>query len=301
MTNEKEEKEKEALTEPDHVHGLPDDRDDFSDLDTGWAWMVLLASFGTFFLIGNSMYAVGIIHSSLLDRYGEKVTLTSWAGALHTALMSLGGPLSTVVIDRFSCRTAITASGMFFVVGYLGTAFAETIETAIFTCGILAGTGAALGYTAAMVAVGFNFRRRRNLALGIAVSGVGAGLFVLAPLMQLSREFYGPMGFFIILAAMTANIVTFGQLCFPSIVVDAGGTYELSLIVAAVCIVLGMTFSAVTMCCKETNNDAILHIEETIEIPEKHPNNSATLHEEDKGSFLKHCQNGSGIDVKISE
>lgn len=89
-------------------------------------------------------------------------------------------------------------------------------KSRLMQCLFTSGTGAALGYTAAMVIVGFNFRKRRNLALGIAVSGVGAGLFVLAPLMQLSREHYGPVGFFIILATMTVNIITFGVMCFPS-------------------------------------------------------------------------------------
>lgn len=192
------------------------DTDECSDLDTGWAWMVLVASFGTFFLIGNCMYSVGIIHSSLLERYGESVSLTSWAGALHTALMSLGGPVSSAVIDRFSCRVAIISSGILFMIGYIGTAFAGNIHVAILTCGIIAGGGAGLGYTAALVVVGFNFRRKRNLALGIAVSGIGAGLFVLAPLMQMSRDYYGPAGFFIILAAITANIITFGCMCFTS-------------------------------------------------------------------------------------
>ncbi|XP_045188862.2 monocarboxylate transporter 12-B-like isoform X1 [Mercenaria mercenaria] len=190
--------------------------ENFSDLDTGWAWVVLFASFGTFCLLGGKMYAVGIIHSALLERYSKSVSLTSWAGALHTALFSLGGPLSSAVIDRFSCRTALMLSGVFFIAGYIGTAFADTIEMAIFTCGILAGTGGALGYTTAMVVVSFNFKRRRNLALGIAVSGVGAGVFILSPLMQLSRDYYGPVGFFIILAAMAANVITFGAMCFPS-------------------------------------------------------------------------------------
>lgn len=67
-----------------------------------------------------------------------------------------------------------------------------------------------------MVVVGFNFKNRRSLALGLAVSGVGTGVFVLVPLIQLSRDYYGYVGFFIILAAMTANIVTFGVMCFPS-------------------------------------------------------------------------------------
>ncbi|XP_053406861.1 monocarboxylate transporter 6-like isoform X2 [Mercenaria mercenaria] len=113
--------------------------ENFSDLDTGWAWVVLFASFGTFCLLGGKMYAVGIIHSALLERYSKSVSLTSWAGALHTALFSLGGPLSSAVIDRFSCRTALMLSGVFFIAGYIGTAFADTIEMAIFTCGILAG------------------------------------------------------------------------------------------------------------------------------------------------------------------
>ena len=92
MTNDSKEEEKEALKEHNLVaESTASYRNEFKDLDNGWAWAVLFASFGTFFLIGNSMYAVGIIHSALLERYEESVALTSWAGALHTALMSLGG------------------------------------------------------------------------------------------------------------------------------------------------------------------------------------------------------------------
>lgn len=65
--------------------------DEFSDLDTGWAWVVLFSSFGSYFLMGSALYAVGIIHATLLDRYEESISLTSWAGALHTALISLAG------------------------------------------------------------------------------------------------------------------------------------------------------------------------------------------------------------------
>lgn len=63
----------------------------FDGLDRGWAWMVMFASFGAFCFMGGSMYAVGIIHSTLLERYHESVTLTSWVGATHSALASAGG------------------------------------------------------------------------------------------------------------------------------------------------------------------------------------------------------------------
>ncbi|WAR22070.1 MOT14-like protein, partial [Mya arenaria] len=110
----------------------------FSDLDSGWAWVVLAASFLSFALLGGSMYSVGIIHNALLERFQASVGLTSWVGALHTGILSLGGLLSTAMVDRFSCRTAIIFSGIFYTGGYLATAFVPCIEAALFTCGIVA-------------------------------------------------------------------------------------------------------------------------------------------------------------------
>ncbi|XP_060603278.1 monocarboxylate transporter 13-like [Ruditapes philippinarum] len=107
-------------------------------------------------------------------------------------------------------------SGMLFTAGYLGTAFAPNVQTAIFTLGFVAGCGAGVGYTSSMVVIGFNFKRKRHLALGFVLSGMGAGLFALAPLMQLARDYYGSTGFFIIQAAMALNIITFGATFFPS-------------------------------------------------------------------------------------
>ena len=63
------------------------------DLDKGWAWVVLLASFGSMMLLGGTMYAVGIIHIALLERYKEDVSKTAWTGALQSAIISVGGLL----------------------------------------------------------------------------------------------------------------------------------------------------------------------------------------------------------------
>ena len=63
----------------------------FSDLDRGWAWVVMAATFGAFMIIGGTIYGVGIIHIALLERYKQDITMTSWVGALHSAMMNLGG------------------------------------------------------------------------------------------------------------------------------------------------------------------------------------------------------------------
>ena len=52
--------------------------------------------------------------------------------------------------------------------------------------------------------------------MGLVSSGVGAGMFAMVPLMQIAKSYYGTTGFFIMLAAITANIVTLGMLCFPN-------------------------------------------------------------------------------------
>ena len=41
-------------------------------------------------------------------------------------------------------------------------------------------------------------------------------MFVMAPVYEVARDFYGNSGFFIALAGLSANIIVFGTLCFPS-------------------------------------------------------------------------------------
>lgn len=90
--------ENEALKPSDEANKATELSPEFTDLDTGWAWVIVFASFGTFCLLGTSLYSVGIIQSVLLQRYRESVSLTSWPGAINTALMSLGGNLKVLFI-----------------------------------------------------------------------------------------------------------------------------------------------------------------------------------------------------------
>ena len=55
------------------------------------------------------------------------------------------------------------------------------------------------------------------MAMGLANSGAGVGIFFMGPLIQLAREHYGSSGCFLILAAFALHIVVFGALMRPSI------------------------------------------------------------------------------------
>ncbi|XP_045189580.2 monocarboxylate transporter 9-like isoform X2 [Mercenaria mercenaria] len=125
-------------------------------------------------------------------------------------------PLASVAIDKYSCRTSVILSGILFVCGYWATVFAPNMHVAIFTCGVTAGIAAGLGYTASIVVIGFNFKRRKHIALGLTLSGMGAGICAFAPLMDFVHTHYGSTGFFIVMATLSANVITFGTLYFPS-------------------------------------------------------------------------------------
>ena len=64
---------------------------DHDDIDGGWAWVVMVASFGCFILCGGVTYTSGVIHSVLLNKYNAQVSVTAWASGLYTAFISMSG------------------------------------------------------------------------------------------------------------------------------------------------------------------------------------------------------------------
>lgn len=188
----------------------------FDDLDQGWSWVVLVTCFLSNMIVGTMNYIPGLIHSTLLLKYQENQATTAVVGSLHPAIMNIAGPLSSLLIDRFSVRTAIITGGFLFTVGYLATAVAPSLYVATVTCGIISGLGGAVGWTATMIAPGFYFRRYRNVAFGIVLSGTGVGIFGLPPLIQTAADTYGSFGFFVCLAGITVHLIAFGASMIPS-------------------------------------------------------------------------------------
>ncbi|WAR21310.1 MOT9-like protein [Mya arenaria] len=163
----------------------------FRDLDSPWSWVVLVASFVSLFVVGGTNYSVGLVHNVLLDRYNGTQSSTALVGAVYTSISNVAAPLSSFLTDRFGVRPTIMLSGLLYTSGYLGAAFAPTLATAAVTCGVIAGFGCAICWTSSMVACNFHFRKYRNLALGLAISGSGAGVFGVPPIITWAKGFYG--------------------------------------------------------------------------------------------------------------
>lgn len=70
--------------------------------------------------------------------------------------------------------------------------------------------------TPPLVAVGYYFRKKRGIAVGLAVSGAGAGMFISGPLFQYLFDAYGFQGAMLILGALFANQIVLGCIMRPS-------------------------------------------------------------------------------------
>lgn len=77
------------------------------------------------------------------------------------------------------------------------------------------GLGFALCYTPSIAMVGCYFKQRKALAYGVALSGSGIGIFVLAPVVQLFIELYSWRGALLVLSAFVANLCVCGALLRP--------------------------------------------------------------------------------------
>jgi MFS family permease len=100
------------------------------------------------------------------------------------------GPLTGDWADHVGPRRVMIAGAVVFTAGVLVTAHAHRFAVALPALGIGVGAGLASVYVPSLAAVGEWFKKERAVALGIAVSGIGVGTLVAAPLgAWLVREY----------------------------------------------------------------------------------------------------------------
>ncbi len=101
------------------------------------------------------------------------------------------GPLEGWIIQRFGSRNAITAGLVVFCLGFVVLSQINSAVT-FYLAFLLMSMGAGIaGYSSAMASINNWFRRRRTMAIGIAMMGMGLGGVIFAPLVALSIEGVG--------------------------------------------------------------------------------------------------------------
>ena len=152
-----------------------------SSVDSRQGWQVVAVAFTAMFTTFGIAYSFGAFLLPVSADLDAGRGATSAVFSLTTlAFFGLGG-LSGPAVDRFGPRRVVLVGAVALGLGLLLTANATSLWQAYLGHGLGVGLAVACCYVPLVAVVGGWFERRRTVAVGVAVSGIGLGTLVGAP------------------------------------------------------------------------------------------------------------------------
>ncbi|XP_053402336.1 monocarboxylate transporter 9-like isoform X2 [Mercenaria mercenaria] len=186
------------------------------DVDRGQAWVVLVAVYSLVIFHCTTLYMNGLYLAVLAEHNHDGLTKISMIGALNSALLCLLGPVVSVFMDIYSCRTCIVFGGFLLSISYFTSFFIKSINVYIFTIGIIGGTGNSFAAIPQSVILSYHFEKCRNLILSFKEVLIGVGIFIASPILLWFLDKFGLNGSFLIVCGMTLHICVGGLICAPN-------------------------------------------------------------------------------------
>lgn len=171
-----------------------------------YGWFVVAAAFAVTFVGFGSAYTFSAFVESFQKDFGASrgsVSLVfSLAGFLYFGLGIVSGPLA----DRWGSRRLAVIGMILTGVGMAVASTARSLAEVYTAYGLGVGLGVGCSYVPVLGAVQRWFVRRRGLASGLAVSGIGVGTLVMPPLASLFIETLGWRHAYLVLGGLAAVI-----------------------------------------------------------------------------------------------
>jgi MFS family permease len=148
-------------------------------------------------------YAYSVFLVALLREFGWSRSVLAGAFSVFTLVSGGAGPVLGALTDRFGPRRLILIGGVLLAAALWADSLITHAWQLYLSFGLLTAVGVATaGWTPAVVLVQRQWKARLGLALGIAGSGVGLGIFLVVPLCQALIDGFGWRWAFRTLAAL---------------------------------------------------------------------------------------------------
>uniref|UniRef100_A0A1B0AM52 Major facilitator superfamily (MFS) profile domain-containing protein n=1 Tax=Glossina palpalis gambiensis TaxID=67801 RepID=A0A1B0AM52_9MUSC len=183
--------------------------------DSGWAWVVMVASFFCCTVIDGIVFCSGLIQVSLIEEFQVSKGYVAFVSSLLSGCYLIAGPFVSALANRFGFRPVTIAGGLFAAACFAVSSYATSVEWLFITYGILGGIGFCMVYIPAVVIIGFYFEKWRALATGLAMCGSGVGTFVFAPLSSYLLENYGWRQTMLVQGGIIVSCAIFGMAFRP--------------------------------------------------------------------------------------
>ena len=165
-------------------------------------WFVVAGGFAVTFIGFGSAYSFGAFAESLQRDFaasrGSTSLVFSLAGFLYFGLGCVSGPLA----DRWGSRRLALAGMLLTGAGLIAAGFARSLAEVYVAYGLGIGLGVGCSYVPAVGAVQRWFDKRRGLASGLAVSGIGVGTLLMPPFAEFLIAAFGWRHAYAVLGAL---------------------------------------------------------------------------------------------------
>ncbi|XP_069823013.1 monocarboxylate transporter 2-like [Dendropsophus ebraccatus] len=183
--------------------------------DGGWGWMVVLGAFISMGFSYAFSKAVTVFFKEIQQFFGASYSEIAWISSLLLACMYAGGPISSILVNRYGSRPVVIVGGLLSGIGMIVATFCTSIIQLYICVGVIAGFGFSMNLQPSVIVVGKYFLKKRPIANGLAMAGSPVVLSTLAPLNQFLLDKYGWRGSFLILGALLLNCCVAGALFRP--------------------------------------------------------------------------------------
>lgn len=186
-----------------------------SELTSSRQLAISIASFFVIFTSCGMLFSFGVyqeIYQAMSLEPNTPFTGASAAaidiiGTLTATFQTMGAPITTAFIRRFSPRVAIFTSAVLFIASSLLASYSQHLWQFVLTQGVLMGLATCFAYMTPCTVAPTWFGARRGLAMGLILSGTGIGGLVWAPAIQALNASLGFRNTLRVSGAITTGLI----------------------------------------------------------------------------------------------
>jgi len=173
-----------------------------------YGWVIVAVSFLTIFLVLGTRSSFGLFYAAILQEYGWSRAETAGAFSLMMIIHSMTAPMTGILIDCLGPRMLFPLAALFLTIGLATSSFISQMWHFYICVGVVMAIGTnMLSYAPHMSLIPRWFSKKKGLASGLVLSGIGLGTLAMALLNGFIINTLGWRQAFLILGAIIFFIV----------------------------------------------------------------------------------------------
>ncbi len=172
-----------------------------------YGWVIVVIGASVLILQAPMIFAFGIFLKPLTMEFGWERGALSLAFSIYVLVSGGLGIFTGRLSDKYGPRIFITLDGLLIGTGFLLMSQINSLWQVYLVLGVLMGVGNGCGWVPILSTIPRWFTKKRGIAIGITVAGIGVGGVISPPLAQWLISSYGWQQAYIVFGLITLVIV----------------------------------------------------------------------------------------------